>query len=50
MLPSGQKHRKWESFKLTLKTVWSKEKIEETTLKLARLRNELDTHVILSIR
>jgi hypothetical protein len=50
MLHSDQKHRKWESFKLTLKTVWSKEKIEETALKLAKLRSELDTHVILSIR
>jgi hypothetical protein len=50
MLPSDQKHRVWESFKLTLKTVLSKEKIEEADLKLAKLRSELDTHVILSIR
>jgi hypothetical protein len=50
MLQSDQKHRVWESFKLTLKTVLSKEKIEETALKLAKLRSELDTHVILSIR
>ena len=50
MLPSDQKHRVWKSFTLTLKTVWSKENIEETAVKLAKLRSELDTHVILSIR
>jgi hypothetical protein len=35
-LSQDQKHRKWESFKLTVKTVWSKEKIEETASKLVR--------------
>jgi hypothetical protein len=49
-LPTDCKHRKWESFKLTLKIVWSKEKMEETAAKLAKLRSELDTHVIFSLR
>jgi len=49
-VPSDHKHRKWESFKQTLKTVWTKEKIEEAAAKLAKLRTELDTHVIFSIR
>jgi hypothetical protein len=49
-VPDGHPHRKWKSFRQTLKTVWSKEKIEEVATKLAKLRTELDTHVIFSLK
>lgn len=49
-VPEDHPHRKWKSFRLALKTVWSKEKIEEVADRLAELRTELDTQVIFSLR
>jgi hypothetical protein len=49
-VPEGHPHKKWKSFRQALKSVWSKEKVEETTERLAGLRVELDTHVIMSLR
>jgi hypothetical protein len=49
-IPSDSKHRKWETFKLTFQSVWSKEKIEETAANLEMLRSELDSQVIISLR
>jgi hypothetical protein len=42
--------RKWHSFRQALKTVWSKKEIDEIADRLARLRTELDTHVLMSLR
>jgi hypothetical protein len=49
-ISSDAKYRKWETFKSTFKSVRSKEKIEEIAVKLAKLRSELDSHVIISLR
>jgi hypothetical protein len=49
-LPKSCKNKKWESFRRTLKGVWEKEKTKEVVDRLARLRSELDTHVLVSIR
>lgn len=49
-VPDGHPHRKWKSFRQALKTVWSKEKIEEVADRLAKFRIELDTYVILSLK
>ena len=49
-VPEGHSHKKWKSFRQALKTVWTKEKIEEVAQRLAKLRADLDTNVLLSIR
>lgn len=49
-VPDGQKHKKWQSFRLALKSVWGKEKIDEMAGRLAKLRSELDTYVLISVR
>jgi hypothetical protein len=49
-VPEGHPHKKWKSLRQALKSVWSKEKVEEISERLAALRTELDTHVITSIR
>lgn len=46
----GSKHRKWESLKQILKSMWSKKEIEDMADRLAKLRVELDTHVLISLR
>jgi hypothetical protein len=49
-VPDGHQHRKWKSFRQALKTVCSKEKIEEVADRLAELRIELETYVILFLK
>jgi len=49
-VPKDHPHKKWKSFRQALKSVWSKDKIEEVAQKLANLRLELDTHVLMSVR
>jgi hypothetical protein len=49
-VPDGEKHKKWQSFRLALKSVLGKEKIDEMADRLAKLRSELDTHVLVSVR
>jgi hypothetical protein len=49
-LPKSYKNKKWESFRRTLKGVWEKEKTKEVVDRLASLRSELDTHVLVSVR
>ncbi|KAH7346375.1 hypothetical protein BKA65DRAFT_399466 [Rhexocercosporidium sp. MPI-PUGE-AT-0058] len=44
------KHRRWSSFKQALKSVCSKDKIEGIAAKLASCREELNQHLICSIR
>jgi len=46
----GSKHRKWKAFERTVKGLWSQEEIDEIDKKLARLRSELDSHVLISLR
>ncbi len=49
-LKVGGKHRKWKSFRQALKTIWSKEKIDDLTKRLECYRKQLDTHVLVSLR
>jgi hypothetical protein len=49
-LPKSYKHKKWESFRRSFKGVWGKEKTKEVVERLARLRSELDTHVLVSVK
>ena len=44
------KHKRLSALKQAVKTVWSKEKIQETVEKLANLRNELNAHIPVSLR
>jgi len=46
----NQPHKKWKSLRQALKSVWSKDKIEEIAERLESLRMELDSHVLMSIR
>lgn len=48
---SGEgKNRRWKRFRQALKSVWSKEAIEETAKRLQSYRTELDTHILVSLR
>ncbi|KAE9379481.1 hypothetical protein N431DRAFT_451335 [Stipitochalara longipes BDJ] len=49
-VPNGHPHKKWKSFRQALKYVWTKEKFEEVAQRLAHLRMELDSHVLVSLR
>jgi hypothetical protein len=49
-LPKDHKHRKWKRFRQALETVWSKDEIKETEERMAKFRQELDIHVLLSLR
>ena len=44
------KHEKWKSIRKALRSVWSKEHIEELEQRLARLRAELNLHLIVDLR
>jgi hypothetical protein len=49
-VPKGQEHRKWKSFRHALKSVWSKNGVDEMAKRLSYLRQELDTHVLVLLR
>jgi hypothetical protein len=49
-LSEGNKHRKWKSCRQALKSMRSKEEIGEVASRLERFRNELGTHVLISLR
>ncbi|OCL05553.1 TPR-like protein [Glonium stellatum] len=44
------KHRKWDSIRKALRTVWSKEDIAKLDQRLARVREELNMHVTADLR
>jgi hypothetical protein len=44
------KHRKWASFRQALKTVWSTDKVDDLAHKLASCKEELNLHLVDSIR
>jgi hypothetical protein len=46
----GQRRRKWKSFRQALKSVWSKEDIDKIVRRLVTVRQELDSHLIVSTR
>ncbi|CZR60300.1 uncharacterized protein PAC_10196 [Phialocephala subalpina] len=45
-VPTWSDKRKWKSFRQALKTVWSKQAIDEMAKRLQALRAELDTHIL----
>jgi hypothetical protein len=49
-VPKGQEHRQWKSFRHALKSVWSKNGVDEMARRLSHLRQELDTHVLVLLR
>ena len=44
------KHRKWKSFRQALKSVWSKEELDFMATKLSEYRNQLEFHILLSLK
>jgi hypothetical protein len=46
----GVKFRKWKSFRQALKSVWTKEELDKLAEILSGYRNELEFHVLLSMR
>jgi BMFP domain-containing protein YqiC len=44
------KHRKWESIRKALLTVWSRDEIAELERRLAKLREELNMHITADLR
>lgn len=49
-VPENAGHRKWNSFRQALKSVWSKRAIDNMAEKLSNLRAELDTEVLILLR
>lgn len=49
-VPKGQEHRQWRSFRQALKSVWSKDGVDDMARRLSVLREELDTHVLVLLR
>lgn len=49
-VPKEDDHRKWKSFRQALKNVWSKRELDDLAKRLAELRNELGTQILVSLR
>ncbi|CZR50501.1 uncharacterized protein PAC_00374 [Phialocephala subalpina] len=49
-VPNGSKHRRWKSIRQALKSAWSKEKLENVKTRLAELKEDLRTHVLVCMR
>lgn len=46
----GSKHRMFKSFRQALKSVWSKEAVDEIARRLEAFQRELDAHLLVSLR
>ncbi len=44
------KRRVWKSFRQALKIVWSKEELDDMAATLSTYRNQLEFHILLSMR
>jgi len=44
------KYRKWKSVRQALKSVWNKEELDAMATKLSEYRNQLEFHVLLSLK
>jgi hypothetical protein len=44
------KNRKWKSFRQALKSVWSKKALEQIAATLSEFRNQLELHILISLR
>jgi len=47
---SDAKHRGWRSFRQALKSVWNKEELDELSERLLILRDQLQFHILVSIK
>ena len=47
---SDAKHRGWKSIRQALKSVWSKEKIDELSERLSLFRDQLQLHILVSMK
>jgi hypothetical protein len=45
-----RKHRKYKSFRQALKSIWSKEAVDEIARRLRAFQTELDAHLLVSLR
>ena len=45
-----QEHRRWRSYREALKSVWKKGEIDNFTTRLAILRRQIDSHILLSLK
>ena len=48
-VPTGR-NRKWKSFRQALKSVWSKEGVDEMARRLGEARKDLDTFILLKVQ
>ena len=46
----GVRYRRWNSFRKALISVWSEKKVNEMASRLQRYKQELDTHISVSLR
>jgi len=44
------KKEEWESMRKALRSLWSKEKIQEIEKRLASFREELNLHIVVDLR
>lgn len=49
-VPRSQEGRKWKSFRHALKSVWSKKELDHLASRLAILKGELDSHILVFLR
>jgi len=43
-------HRKWKSFRQALKSVWNERELDSIVERLSMFRQELETHILVSLR
>lgn len=48
-VPTWSEHRKWKSFRQALKSVWSKQAVDQMAKRLEVLRAELNTYILETI-
>jgi len=44
------KQQKWESIRKALRSVWSKEEVKELEQQLAKIKDDLNLHVVVGLR
>lgn len=49
-IDDDSKHRRWQSFRKALRSVWSKEGLESTMKRLDMFRSELELHLLVSLK
>ena len=47
---AGGPHKKWQSFRKALNTLWDKEKVRELEKRLSRIRDQINSHLLSMMR